>query len=265
MSTAIAALNSSQIRYAEFIQMVVTTNAGFFLIGESYVIYQVGTTDFTAVGASSNTVGVTFTATGAGSGTGKAQQTFTFCNAASNITVNGITFYGMGQYLGVTDVQQDMKASSVDLKFSISGLDPAIVFTVLAANIKGSPVKLWRGFLDSNNQIETIGGVQQFFQRYQGIVNNISVNEVFDETKRSRTVTCVISSASMRLILDSRIAGIKTNPTSWRFLYPTDSSMDRVPVIASTYFNFGSKPTDGSASKVIGSTQQNPVKNWIIS
>lgn len=258
MSTTIAALNSSSIRYAEFLELIVTTFAGNFIVGDTYTITVVGTTNFTAIGASSNTVGVTFVATGVGTGTGKAQQIFTFCNAASQVTINGILFAGMGQYLGISEIQQDMKSSSVDLKLSISGMDPNVVSVFLGANIKGSSLKVWRGFLDTDNQILTISGVQQFFQRYQGIVNNVSINEVFDENQRQRTVTCTISSASMRLVLDSRIAGIKTNPSSWRFLYPSDSSMDRVPVIASTYFNFGSKPTDGSASKVIGSTQTNP-------
>jgi len=46
--------------------------AGQFIVGTSYQIQSVGTTDFTLIGASSNTVGVIFTATGAGSGTGTA-------------------------------------------------------------------------------------------------------------------------------------------------------------------------------------------------
>jgi len=46
--------------------------AGQFLVGTTYQIQSVGTTDFTLIGASSNTVGVIFTATGAGSGTGTA-------------------------------------------------------------------------------------------------------------------------------------------------------------------------------------------------
>lgn len=44
--------------------------AGSFTTGRRYQILTVGTTNFVAVGAASNTVGVTFTATGAGSGTG---------------------------------------------------------------------------------------------------------------------------------------------------------------------------------------------------
>jgi hypothetical protein len=46
--------------------------AGHFLTGVQYQIVSVGTTDFTLIGASSNTVGVIFTATGLGSGTGTA-------------------------------------------------------------------------------------------------------------------------------------------------------------------------------------------------
>ena len=258
MSTAIAALGSSSIRYAEFVELILTVYAGNFLVGSTYTIFVVGTTDFTAIGASSNTVGVTFTATGIGTGTGKAQQIYTFCNAAAPVVVNGITFAGYGTFLGISEIQQDMKASSVDIKVSLTGLDINVVALILSSPVKGSTVKIWRGFLDTSNQIETIGGVQQFFQRYQGIINNVAINENFDTEKRQRTVTCVVSCASMRLVLDSRIAGIKTNPSNWRFLYPNDTSMDRVPVIASTYFNFGQNPIPGSATKVVGSTQINP-------
>ncbi|CAB4125443.1 hypothetical protein UFOVP58_140 [uncultured Caudovirales phage] len=48
------------------------TVAGNFIVGQTYTIASVGTTSFTAIGASSNTVGVTFVATGVGSGTGTA-------------------------------------------------------------------------------------------------------------------------------------------------------------------------------------------------
>jgi hypothetical protein len=46
--------------------------AGHFLTGVQYQIVSVGTTDFIAIGAASNTVGEIFTATGLGSGTGTA-------------------------------------------------------------------------------------------------------------------------------------------------------------------------------------------------
>ena len=48
--------------------------SGSFSVGVTYKIEVVGTTDFTLIGASANTVGVTFTATGVGSGNGAATQ-----------------------------------------------------------------------------------------------------------------------------------------------------------------------------------------------
>jgi hypothetical protein len=43
-----------------------------FTVGRGYTITTLGTTDFTAIGASSNTIGTSFVATGAGLGTGTA-------------------------------------------------------------------------------------------------------------------------------------------------------------------------------------------------
>jgi hypothetical protein len=60
---------------------IAATNAGLFVSGFQYTITSVGTTDFTLIGAASNTVGLRFTATGVGSGTGTATTT------ANDITI----------------------------------------------------------------------------------------------------------------------------------------------------------------------------------
>jgi hypothetical protein len=52
----------------------INLTAGYFVSGQTYVITEVGTTDFTAIGAIENSVGITFVATGVGSGTGTAMQ-----------------------------------------------------------------------------------------------------------------------------------------------------------------------------------------------
>ena len=49
-----------------------TVSAGEFVIGNTYEILEVGTTDFVSLGASSNSSGGKFVATGVGSGTGTA-------------------------------------------------------------------------------------------------------------------------------------------------------------------------------------------------
>ncbi len=48
--------------------------AGSFVAGNTYIITALGTTDFTLIGAASNTVGIAFKATGAGAGSGTAND-----------------------------------------------------------------------------------------------------------------------------------------------------------------------------------------------
>jgi hypothetical protein len=60
------------VKGAQVVIGAVTINAGSFVVGTTYQITSIGTTDFTAIGANSNTIGIEFTATGAGTGTGTA-------------------------------------------------------------------------------------------------------------------------------------------------------------------------------------------------
>lgn len=173
--------------------------------------------------------------------------TYTFCNAAQAITVSGITFSGLGAFLQLSDVQRDIKSTSDDVSVSLTGIDPSKIAIILGSEIKGSMLEIWRGFLDSNNQIITLPTLQ-FFKRYKGIVSGASINEKFDEQLRERAATCLISAASIRKILENRMAGVKTNPSSWQKLYPNDTSMSRVPVITNTFFDFGKEPQIGSVS-----------------
>jgi len=168
-------------------------------------------------------------------------DTYTFCNAAGAVTINGTTFSNLGALLSVGDVQRDIKATSDDMTIQLTGIDPASIALILSSDIKGSLVEVWRGFLDSNNQLIT-SPTQQFFKRYQGIINNVSITEDFNTEARIRVATCSISCSSMRRILENRISGIKTNSSSWQFFHNGDTSMDRVQEISNQFFDFGGTP-----------------------
>lgn len=60
-------------------------NATAIAAGSTYTIESVGSTNFTLIGASSNTVGTTFVATGAGTGTGTASLEYDIRIAGGNI------------------------------------------------------------------------------------------------------------------------------------------------------------------------------------
>ena len=66
--------NTNCYTYIYLMQRTSNVVAGAFAIGTTYEIMSVGTTDFTLIGATANTVGLTFTATGVGVGTGIAAE-----------------------------------------------------------------------------------------------------------------------------------------------------------------------------------------------
>jgi hypothetical protein len=173
--------------------------------------------------------------------------TYSFCNAAAPITVSGITFSNLGMLLQLGDIPQDIKSTSDDITISLTGIDPTNVGLILSSNIKGSTVEIWRGFLDSNNQIITSPSTQ-FFKRYTGIINSVGISEDFDDQARTRVATCTISCTSMRKVLENRIAGLRTNQKSWQFFYTSDTSMNRVAAISNQYFDFGAPPKTGGVS-----------------
>ena len=181
-----------------------------------------------------------------------ASATYTFCNAAAPITVNSITFSNLGSLLQLGDIKSNIKATSSDLSISLAGVDGTNISIVLSSDIKGSRIEVWRGFLDSDNQIITTP-TQQFFKRYQGIVSNYSITEDWNEEARTRVATVGLSCASFRTILENRVGGLRTTPNSWKSQYPGDTSMNRVQSIAGAYFDFGS-PTPTSGSQAASNT-----------
>jgi hypothetical protein len=86
-------------------------NAGSFVVGKSYTIRSVGTTDYTLIGAIDNTVGVLFTATGVGSGTGVAIDMAASAAALKTVDTLATTLddrlYAGGKFLfgGVRDTK----------------------------------------------------------------------------------------------------------------------------------------------------------------
>jgi len=94
-TTATAAFNA----LAPIQQIGATVNAGSFVIGNTYSILAVGSTSFTAIGASANTIGVIFTATGVGSGSGTATPITTI---GQYLASNGTNTYWTNLQFGST-------------------------------------------------------------------------------------------------------------------------------------------------------------------
>jgi hypothetical protein len=92
---------------------VCTTDAGNFVIGKSYTITNVGTTNWVAIGATSSTLGVSFVATGEGSGTGQASTAYSWSTPQTQITVADTSIVSTKTIVLTNSVQGSNPANAV--------------------------------------------------------------------------------------------------------------------------------------------------------
>lgn len=242
--------NATQINSAEFVKLKIfneytptdaanITNNDWPNNTGYYQIVTTGTTNWTAMGASSNVPGTTFkpTANGTGNGTAYDVSIHTFSSAYKNETINGFTYLALGGLLQVGAQNRDIRVTQGDTTIALSGISGNNIPIVLGTKIRGSEVEVLRGFYDNNWYLNTATNV---YPRFTGVITNYSVNE--DRSDNNDNFTVTVSASSYKTVLSNRIAGRKTNKESWRFFNSNDASMDNVYSISGVQFDFGQDP-----------------------
>lgn len=166
-------------------------------------------------------------------------QVLRFSDNRVSFDINGESYVGLGTLMNVTSASSELRVSSGELTIVISGIPDASIAAIAYSRIKGSPVTVWRAFFDP-----TTGGdipITGPFGRFVGFVNNYSLQEEYDVDSRTATNTLALICNSSVDVLQNKIAGRKTNPSSHQAFYPGDLSMDRVPTLKNAEFDFGAK------------------------
>jgi hypothetical protein len=125
------------------------TSAGSFIAGQQYKIVAVGSTDFTLIGASANTVGTVFTATGVGTGSGTASIVWVAFLGVTNLTatpttysISGTSGFATGTYgmYGVTATNVAVPATFINGRaFEITYVDAnTYTITIVAPALYGA-------------------------------------------------------------------------------------------------------------------------------
>jgi hypothetical protein len=130
------------------------TSAGSFIAGQQYKIVAVGSTNFTLIGASANTVGTVFTATGVGTGSGTASIAWVAFLGVTNLTatpsvynLSGTSGFATGTYglYGQTATNVAVPANFINGRaFEITYVDAntytiTIVSPALYGAVSGGP------------------------------------------------------------------------------------------------------------------------------
>lgn len=161
-----------------------------------------------------------------------------FSDYNQTITIDGNAYQGLGQFISISTSSSELKNSSSQVTISISGIPNTSISEIQNLQIKGAKVTVLRVFFDAvTGSVLSISGNPA--GRFFGIVNNYSLSESFDISARSSSNTIDLICASVTELLTNKIAGRKTNPTSFKAFNPTDVSMDRVPSLVGANFDFG--------------------------
>lgn len=158
-----------------------------------------------------------------------------FSDSNRTITHESVEYKGLGLMLGISATTSELKTSPGGITISISGIPDANLTQFLNTKIKGSRVVVKRGFYI----VPTGGTYLQVVGRFYGIIDNYTIDEEYRNDTRTATNTIAIACSSVVQILENKVAGRKTNPTSFRSFSPTDASMDRVPNLVGANFDFG--------------------------
>lgn len=171
-----------------------------------------------------------------------SSEILTFSDHYNNINIDGQLFVPLGSHLSITETVSELVTSRSQVNITLSGVPDSALYEILNSKIKGSPVIIYRGIFDSGTNA-ILNSDNLASGRFRGIVTNYLLNEEFTNdvngTARSSTNTITLQCSGSVEMLQNKISGRKTNPTSMKRFFPTDVSFDRVPSLENTQFNFG--------------------------
>jgi hypothetical protein len=162
----------------------------------------------------------------------------TFSDYHKNLTLNGTNYTGLGQLLAVTNSTHNLRAAPDDISISIAGIPSTNITQILNNRVKGSSIKVYRAFFNpSTGELLNITGNPA--GKFQGVVSNFEISDELEMGDDVGSISLTLSCTSVVELLNNKITGRRTNPVDQELFYPGDKSMDRVPSLAKSNFNFG--------------------------
>lgn len=166
--------------------------------------------------------------------------TLTFSDYYKDYTIDGTNFTGLGSLMGITNQPSEIRASGKEITITVSGIPDSSLQAVLADEYRGSEVSVYSAVFDhATGNLVSESGVTNPAQVFRGILTNWGLQEDHDNTVLESSNTIVFTVASEVGLLGNKVVGRRTNPTDWKNYDATDPSMDRVPNLMRTNFNFG--------------------------
>ncbi len=157
-------------------------------------------------------------------GASYAPEVLTFSDHNETIAIGSDLYIPLGNLLGVTSSQSDLRPTGNNVNITISGIPDSNLAEIIHSKIKGSRVTIYRAYYDISTNVQI--NSMQF--RYKGVVNNYGLEEEYDVLAKEATNTILIECLSNVDVLANKVAGRRTNPDSMKKFYSTDKGFDNI-------------------------------------
>lgn len=175
-------------------------------------------------------------------------------------TTGGNTYTELGAFLGMSPIQDNLRATNGDIAITLAGIPSSSTGSevnylqmILSEPVKGGNVTLKRGFMDTTtNELQTTT-----YTRFKGVITNFSIEESLNFISKQNDYSVTVMVASINTLLETKISGQRTDPTSRHKFFPNDRSFNKIPDLFNTSFNFGKEYT-GSGTGGPGGGRRGP-------
>jgi hypothetical protein len=174
---------------------------------------------------------------------------YTFSSSYKSETIDGTVYTPLGGLLAVGVQQRDLRITSADTSITLSGIDGNNIYIALGTKIKGSKLEITRGFYNNSYVLSNTA------HRFTGIITSYNIGEDLQLDNNTDNFTVTVNASSFKTVLENRIAGRKTNPSSWNVFSAADSSMNNIYSISDQNFDFGKEPLKKAATNSAASQE----------
>jgi hypothetical protein len=163
-------------------------------------------------------------------------EVVTFSDYHRPLTIDSVVYDGLGNLLSVSTVNSNLRATGEEITIGISGIPEENISLILNNRVKGSKVVMYRAFFNSitGNLLTVSNNPVGLFR---GIISNYEIAD--DLEGDTGSVSLVMTATNFISLLENKYGGRYTNPIDQNTYFPNDRSMDRVPALSRSNFNFG--------------------------
>lgn len=158
-----------------------------------------------------------------------------FSDYESSFNILGEEYLPLGQLLGIGRTKSEITPTTNPISITISGIPNTEIAEVLSAKLKGSSVKIFRAFFETDTGV-LVGTVAN---RFVGKLKSYAIDEVYDVPTRTASNTIALNIDSTVSVYAKKTSGRTTNPQSLKSFYPGNPSFNRVPTLKGEFWDFG--------------------------